>query len=269
MNPRLRPLPGSDVYPVVNAANVTYRSQVLRLGLSLVTEGQMTDWQRTPVATTFPVQPPIQTLPEQPTDRRPPPISPYAAAKRTLDVLFTLLLLPALLPSLLIVAGLVRLSSPGPVLFWQVRVGRGGSLFRLVKFRSMTLDAEQHGPSFAALGDSRVTRIGRVLRQYRLDELPQFWNVLRGEMSIIGPRPEQRSFSQDFERELSHYALRHCVRPGITGWAQVNQGYAEGLAQTAEKLRYDLDYIERLSVWLDAHIVLRTLKTMLSGFGSR
>ena len=195
--------------------------------------------------------------------------SGYAPFKRGLDLVFTVLLLPVLLPLLLLVAGLVWLNGRRPVLFWQERIGRRGVPFRLVKFRTMRADSEASGPAFAATGDARITPLGALLRKYRLDELPQFWNVLRGEMSILGPRPEQFAFAADFEESIPLYPLRHWVRPGISGWAQVNQGYAADLGQTVEKLRYDLYYVKHLSPGLDAVIVLKTLHTILTGFGAR
>ncbi len=176
---------------------------------------------------------------------------------------------PLWLPVLLLVSIAVRLESKGPILFWQTRVGQGGKPFSMVKFRSMKPTTEDAEPAFAVEGDDRVTRVGRFIRQYRLDELPQLWNVLRGEMSLIGPRPEQVGFVASFERELPLYALRHLVRPGITGWAQVNQGYAANTDETRVKLEHDLYYVKHLSFWLDMLIVVRTLRTMATGFGSR
>jgi lipopolysaccharide/colanic/teichoic acid biosynthesis glycosyltransferase len=195
--------------------------------------------------------------------------SGYSPFKRALDLLFTLLLLPLLLPLLALVALLVWRDVGRPVLFWQERIGRSGVPFRLVKFRTMRRDSEAAGPAFAASADARVTPLGALLRKYRLDELPQFWNVLRGEMSILGPRPEQFAFAADFEESIPLYPLRHWVRPGISGWAQVNQGYAADLGQTVEKLRYDLYYVKHLSPGLDLKIVFRTLYTILTGFGAR
>ena len=195
--------------------------------------------------------------------------SRYAPIKRVADVLATLLFLPVLLPLLLIVALVVRLNSGTPVLFWQERVGKDGKTFNIAKFRTMTTDSERSGPAFASLGDQRVTPVGRFLRKFRLDELPQFWNVLRGEMSIIGPRPEQWAFAADFEENIPLYACRHWVRPGITGWAQVNQGYTDNMGQTVEKLQYDFYYVKHVSLALDLVIVGKTIHTILHGFGSR
>ena len=193
----------------------------------------------------------------------------YPALKRLLDLVAVVLSLPLLLPLAALVALLVRLDSPGPVLFVQERMGQGGKPFSMIKFRSMRQDADRQGAQFASDGDRRVTWVGRWLRKFRLDELPQFWNVLKGEMSIIGPRPEQVSFGRQFEAELSFYAYRHLVKPGITGWAQVTQGYAAGADETQDKLAYDLYYIKHLSLWLDCLIVIKTIRTILTGFGAR
>ena len=163
----------------------------------------------------------------------------------------------------------VLLDGGRPVLFWQERVGKDGKPFRMVKFRSMRRDSEAAGAAFAAHGDLRVTRIGAFLRRYRLDELPQFYNVLRGEMSIIGPRPEQEAFVRAFAHDIPLYSIRHHVRPGITGWAQVRQGYAAGSEEAKEKLRCDFYYIKNFSLALDARIVWETVLTVLSGFGAR
>ena len=195
--------------------------------------------------------------------------STYQQVKRFLDVTATLLALPLLLPLMAVVAAVVYFNSGRPVLFWQERVGQDGQAFQLVKFRTMTRDSERSGPAFAKSGDQRVTPVGAFLRKFRLDELPQFWNVLRGEMSIIGPRPEQWAFVAEFEESIPLYTTRHWVRPGITGWAQVNQGYTDSVGQTTEKLQYDFFYVKHCSLSLDALIVWKTIQTILTGFGSR
>src|SRR5690606_3939710 len=141
--------------------------------------------------------------------------------------------------------------------------------FKMVKFRSMRVDAERSGPQFASIDDSRVTRVGRFMRKYRLDEIPQLWNVLRGEMSLIGPRPEQLAFARRFENEVPFYSWRHLVKPGVTGWAQIQDGYAAGLEDTRRKLEYDLYYVKHLSFWLDLSIVVRTIHTLITGNGAR
>ncbi len=195
--------------------------------------------------------------------------SSYLWFKGLFDRVMTLLALGLLLPLAAVVALVVLLDSGRPILFWQERVGLGGRLFGMVKFRTMVLDSEQVGAAFAAAGDARVTRVGRFLRKFRLDELPQFWNVLRGEMSIIGPRPEQHTFVEQFNREIQLYPVRHWVRPGITGWAQVKQGYAASTDATVVKLCYDMYYIKYISFWLDVRILVKTLVTILTGFGAR
>lgn len=195
--------------------------------------------------------------------------SEYLLVKRALDLALLLLGLPVLLPLMAVVALVVLLNSGRPILFWQERIGQHGQPFRLVKFRTMTRDSEKTGPAFAQQGDLRVTPVGQFLRKFRLDELPQFWNVLRGEMSIIGPRPEQWAFAADFEESIPLYPLRHWVKPGITGWAQVNQGYAANLVETTEKVEYDLYYVKHVSFGLDALIVWKTVLTILTGFGAR
>ncbi len=193
----------------------------------------------------------------------------YPTWKRLLDIVFVVLISPFLLVLCGAVCLVVLASSGSPVLFVQRRAGKGGVPFTMYKFRSMRADAESLGPSFAGESDPRVTRVGRVLRKMRLDELPQFWNVLKGDMSIIGPRPEQVGFSTDFEARLAHYRLRQLVRPGISGWAQVMQGYTADEASTSEKLRYDLYYVRHRSFGLDLEILMRTVGIVFTGFGSR
>lgn len=193
----------------------------------------------------------------------------YPYAKRFLDILAVVLTLPLTLLLMLLVSLAVRLDSKGPVLFWQERVGQGGRPFRMVKIRTMRTDSEVKGARFAAQEDDRITRVGRILRKFRLDELPQLWNVLLGEMSLIGPRPEQIAFARVFAEEIPLYPYRHVVKPGLTGWAQVHQGYVADAEQTKVKLSYDLYYVKHLSFWLDALVVLKTLRTILTGFGAR
>ena len=193
----------------------------------------------------------------------------YLPLKRAIDIVLVLISLPVVLPLCLVIALVVRLSSPGPVLFRQERVGERGRVFKMVKFRSMRVDAERDGAQFAASDDDRITPAGRILRRFRLDELPQLWNVLKGDMSIIGPRPEQVTFAREFEKQIPFYRWRHSVKPGITGWAQVQQGYAVGVEDTIEKLEYDLYYVKHLSLWLDLSVLLRTVRIILTGFGAR
>jgi lipopolysaccharide/colanic/teichoic acid biosynthesis glycosyltransferase len=194
----------------------------------------------------------------------------YQYAKRAMDVLAVVLSLPITLPLIAVTALAVRLGSRGPVLFWQERVGQGGETFQMVKFRSMYVghEGEDHAV-FTDEDDDRVTTVGRFIRASRLDELPQIWNVLRGDMSLIGPRPEQVGLADDFGDALRLYDVRHRVQPGITGWAQVLQGYAADVDETRRKLEYDLYYIKHQSIVLDLLIVYLTLKTLLTGFGAR
>lgn len=196
-------------------------------------------------------------------------VSPYAPYKRLLDIAAVLLFAPMLLLIGGIVALVVLIDSGRPVLFFQERVGQHNRRFRIAKFRTMRTDSERNGAAFATIQDSRVTRVGAVMRKLRLDELPQFWNVLRGDMSIIGPRPEQATFVDKFNGEIHLYKIRHWVKPGITGWAQVMHGYAADATATMDKIRYDVYYIKHFGFWLDASIVAKTLWTIATGFGAR
>lgn len=196
-------------------------------------------------------------------------VAPYASLKRLLDIVAVLLFSAPLLVVMGVVALVVFFDSGRPVLFWQTRVGQDGRPFQIAKFRTMRRDSERGGAAFAQAGDMRITRVGHVLRKFRLDELPQFWNVLRGDMSIIGPRPEQLAFVEQFNSRLHLYSVRHWVKPGITGWAQVTHGYASGEDETLMKLRHDIYYIKHFSPGLDAQIVFKTLWTMATGFGAR
>jgi len=176
---------------------------------------------------------------------------------------------PLVIPLVLGIGVAIRLDSRGPVFFVQERVGQGGRPFRMIKFRSMYTNAERNGARFAGHGDERVTRVGRIIRRLRLDELPQFWNVLKGDMSLIGPRPEQEAFVRRFETSIPFYGYRHLVKPGISGWAQVTQGYADCESETRDKLEYDLYYAKHCSLWLDLLIALRTFRTVITGDGAR
>ena len=199
----------------------------------------------------------------------------YRGIKRTIDIVACLVLLPLLLPPMIVVALLVRASSPGPILFRQRRMGYRGIPFDMMKFRTMleqqatTSDAAARQSAMTLDADCRITRVGRVLRHSRIDELPQMFNILRGEMSWIGPRPEAVPLSSWYESELPFYAYRHIVRPGITGWAQVNQGHVAGLDDVLVKLHYDFYYIKFFSSWLDLLIALRTVGIMVTGFGAK
>jgi sugar transferase (PEP-CTERM system associated) len=187
--------------------------------------------------------------------------------KRLLDVLLALALLLVTLPLMLIVAILIKLESRGPVVFRQARTGLGGREFEILKFRSMAHDAERDGPQWTQKSDLRITRLGRVLRLLHIDELPQLFNVLKGEMSFIGPRPERPVFNDTLEKEIPLYNLRHLVRPGITGWAQVMYPYGASVEDAREKLQYDLFYIKNYSVLMDIGIVFKTLRVVLLGKG--
>lgn len=180
--------------------------------------------------------------------------------RRFVDLLVSILGLIVLAPLLLVAMLTIIVDSPGSPLYWQTRVGRHGRVFRLIKLRTMVRHAEADGqPVWARDGDPRVTRIGTFLRRSRLDEVPQLWNVLRGEMSLIGPRPERPEFVALLASRIPMYHARHVVRPGITGWAQVNYGYGASVEDSAKKLQYDLHYLGQHSPWLDARIVFKTL----------
>ena len=193
----------------------------------------------------------------------------YLSVKRLLDIVCVVGTAPLWVPLMLATCALVRLESPGKVIFSQQRVGRKGIPFTIFKIRSMRFDSEKGGAAFASAGDARVTKIGAVIRKFRIDEIPQFLNVLRGDMSLIGPRPEQVPFVASFERNIPYYQLRHLVRPGISGWAQITMGYAAGEVEAASKLALDLYYVKRVSFVLDFLIFMKTLGTMLTGFGAR
>lgn len=193
----------------------------------------------------------------------------YSFGKRLLDLLIVFLSLPLTLPIMLIVAVLIKLESKGPILFIQDRVGQGNIDFKIFKFRSMFIDAEKEGAKLAQIDDHRITKIGQWIRKTRIDELPQLWNVLKGEMSFIGPRPEQRTFVTQFEECIPFYMYRLVLKPGMTGWAQVMQGYASNENDTILKIQYDFYYIKHFSFWLDILIVLKTIRVLVTGFGAK
>ncbi len=193
--------------------------------------------------------------------------SVYTRLKCSLDILIAILVLPLFVLICAAAGVLIRLESPGPVLFIQDRIGYRGRTFRIYKLRTMRMSAE--GPDFTESQDPRITRIGATLRKYRIDELPQILNILKGEMSWIGPRPESQPLSEWYQREIGFYAYRHIVRPGITGWAQVNQGNVARPEMVTSKLHYDFYYIKNFSPWLDLVITIQTIRTVLTGFGSR
>lgn len=189
--------------------------------------------------------------------------------KKLVSFLVSLVLVAFMLPLLPIIALLIKLDSRGPIFFRQERVGQNGKIFTLWKFRSMRTDAEKDtGPVWASPQDKRVTRVGRYLRRTRVDELPQFLNVLKGDMSLVGPRPERPHFVEELSSSIPYYGLRHSVKPGITGWAQINYGYGSSIEDTIEKLQYDLFYIKNVSWALDLLIILNTVKTVLVRKGS-
>jgi sugar transferase (PEP-CTERM system associated) len=189
--------------------------------------------------------------------------------KRAFDLGLAFAGLVLSLPIMVVVASAIKLTSKGPVLFRQKRVGENGRTFVLNKFRSMTVDAERNGPVWATQHDPRVTKVGGWIRRTRIDELPQFWNVLVGDMSFVGPRPERPEFVGTLQRDIPFYMGRHSVKPGITGWAQVRHHYAASVEDTVEKLQYDLYYIKNMSLLLDLVILLNTLQVVLFARGSR
>ena len=198
---------------------------------------------------------------------RPHPV--YMIFKRMLDLAIVFVSSPVTVPVVAVAAIAIKLDSAGPLFFVQSRVGQGGRRFPMVKFRSMRVDADRSGPRFADATDDRITRVGHLIRRTRIDELPQFWNVIKGQMSVIGPRPEQVAFVEAFEDSIPFYAYRHLVKPGVTGWAQVTHGYAASEDDTRDKLEYDLYYAKHCSIWLDLVIIFRTFRTIVTGDGAR
>ena len=188
-------------------------------------------------------------------------------AKRLLDLLFALLLGIFAAPVIVLAAIIVKLESKGPIFFIQERIGEGNKKFNIVKFRSMTTDAEKDGPQWASKNDNRVTKFGKIMRATRIDELPQLWNVLRGEMSFVGPRPEREFFIQQLEKEIPYYNLRHTVKPGLTGWAQVMYPYGASVEDAYRKLQYDLYYIKHHSIPFDVKVLLKTVTIVIFGKG--
>jgi len=192
-----------------------------------------------------------------------------SVAKRLFDIAASLLLLVLTLPVIVLFALLVKLDSRGPAFFRQTRVGLYGQPFDLVKLRSMRTDAEAAGAQWASKNDPRVTRVGRLIRKLRIDELPQAWSVLKGEMSFVGPRPERPEFVEDLEDKLPYFAERHMVKPGITGWAQINYPYGASIEDSRHKLEYDLYYAKNYTPFLDLLIILQTLRVVLWHDGAR
>lgn len=195
-------------------------------------------------------------------------LSPFTRnLKRLFDILCSILALILLSPFLLGVALIIRHDSQGPVFFSQERIGRSGKAFRIYKFRSMCINAEQNGPRLSSSMDRRITRVGRYLRKYRIDELPQFWNVLRGDMSLVGPRPEREFYIRQIMDIAPYYSRLLQVRPGITSWGMVKYGYATSVFQMVERMRYDLMYINNCSLAVDLKILGYTVRTVLTGKG--
>ncbi|WP_353229304.1 TIGR03013 family XrtA/PEP-CTERM system glycosyltransferase [Novosphingobium sp.] len=192
-----------------------------------------------------------------------------SAFKRLFDIVASLILLVLTAPLVALFAILVKIDSRGPAFFRQVRVGLYGQPFSLIKLRSMRVDAEAGGAQWAAKADPRVTRIGRIIRKCRIDELPQAWTVLKGEMSFVGPRPERPEFVDELEEQLVYYAERHMVKPGITGWAQINYPYGASIEDSRHKLEYDLYYAKNYTPFLDLLILLQTLRVVLWNEGAR
>ncbi len=189
--------------------------------------------------------------------------------KRALDFFASLAGLILLAPLMLVLGILIKVDSPGPMFYRQMRVGLRGQPYMIWKFRSMSQDAEKSGARWASEEDPRVSRVGRFLRKWRLDEIPQLINVLKGEMSLVGPRPERPVFVQDLRSSIPYYDLRHTVRPGITGWAQTQFRYGASAEDSHIKLQYDLYYLKNLSLSLDARILLETIKVVVFGQGAR
>ena len=186
--------------------------------------------------------------------------------KQTTDTIISIISLLVLLPLLIVISVLIVVDSKGPIFFVQERIGKDGKPFNIIKFRTMYIDAEKKGPQWADKNDHRITTIGYYLRKYRLDELPQFFNVIKGDMAIVGPRPERKVFIKKFEYELPHFNERLRVKPGITGLAQVNGGYE---LSPSEKLNLDLIYIKHLSFSIDLKILLKSIPVILFAKGWR
>jgi lipopolysaccharide/colanic/teichoic acid biosynthesis glycosyltransferase len=203
------------------------------------------------------------------------PSNSYAKLKWLADMALSIAVLPILIIPLAITAFAIRLDSPGSIFFRQERIGYRGRPFRVLKFRTMTEVKAAPGnvdlvdDAITKDDDVRITRLGRFLRQTRIDELPQIYNILRGDMSWIGPRPEARPLSEWYEKEIPFYSYRHIVRPGITGWAQVNQGHVAGISEVHDKLRYDFYYIKNFSMWLDLVVLFKTVLVVIRGSGAK
>ncbi|MGG0307067.1 sugar transferase [Priestia megaterium] len=190
----------------------------------------------------------------------------YSLCKRMVDIVISFVALVVLLPVILLFALIVMIETPGSPFFLQERLGQSGRAFTIMKLRSMYSDAEKNGAQWAVKNDSRVTKVGKLIRQTRIDELPQLWNVLKGDMSIVGPRPERAVFIEEFQETLPAFSQRLAVKPGLTGWAQINGGYE---LTPAEKLELDLYYIQHTNIRFDVKIMIKTLRVIVTGDGSR
>lgn len=267
LNPDLAPaqLRAMRIWAVIAAdpaqVPATTRAGFARAGLKLLSEAEFCEQRLARVDLGRLPQGWLATL-------RPPGVAD-AALRRALDITGSLVLLLVTLPLLLLAALAIKLDSPGPVFYRQRRVGLGGREFTLFKFRSMVADAEAAGPRWAIKRDPRVTRVGNFLRLTRIDEVPQAWNVLKGDMALVGPRPERPGFVEHLAREIPHYDDRAVVRPGITGWAQVNYPYGASVDDARMKLAYDLYYVQRRSLFLDLLILVATVRVVLFQEGSR
>jgi len=189
--------------------------------------------------------------------------------KRAMDVMISFVGLVLLIPLYFLIGLMIKIDSPGPVFYRQVRVGVGGRPFMIWKFRSMHVEAESDGPRWAVDRDPRISRVGRILRKLRLDELPQLYNILRGEMSLVGPRPERPIFVSELRRTIPYYDMRHTVRPGLTGWAQTQFRYGATAEDAHFKLQYDLYYVKNMGFKLDMRILLETIRVVLLGEGAQ
>ncbi len=187
--------------------------------------------------------------------------------KRLFDIIFSCIVIVLVSPFCLILSLLIKLTSDGPVFYMQERVGVHGKLFHILKFRTMVCNAEEAGPQLASSDDQRITKIGRILRRFRIDELPQFINVLKGDMSIVGPRPERPYYEAQIAQKVPYYGIVHKVKPGITSWGMVKYGYATDVDKMIERLQYDIIYLENISLLVDLKILIYTVKTVVSGRG--
>ncbi|MEW4241109.1 sugar transferase [Priestia megaterium] len=190
----------------------------------------------------------------------------YSLCKRMVDIVISFVALVVLLPVILLFALIVMIETPGSPFFLQERLGQSRRPFTIMKLRSMYSDAEKNGAQWAVKNDSRVTKVGKLIRQTRIDELPQLWNVLKGDMSIVGPRPERAVFIEEFQKTVPAFSQRLAVKPGLTGWAQINGGYE---LTPAEKLELDLYYIQHTNIRFDVKIMIKTLRVIVTGDGSR